>query len=109
MLNLLVKIQARCMSGGGGASRSHGKRPSAKIKILASMGENIYRTTKVFRFVDRNGLGPKPKWQGFLGRNAAQHAVWREWWKSPQSERWRNLHKTKPAVAEGSSSEPKSS
>jgi hypothetical protein len=83
---------------------AHGKRPRAKLKIMAKLTENILRTTKVFRFCDRRHGGPKLKWQPFLGRNSAQFSAWREWWNSPQSARWKNLEQPKqPAAAESSS------
>jgi len=96
---LALRIHARLASG---FSRAHGKRPQARIKLLAKMRDNIYGTTKVFRICERKGLGPKPKWQGFLSRNAAQHQLWKEWWNSPQADRWKNLGK-KPMVSSNGS------
>ena len=69
---------------------AHGKRPVAKLKVMAKLGENLYRTTKVFRFCANRA---KPKWLPFLSRNAAQRKAWEEWWQSPQSQRWKDLEK----------------
>ena len=80
----------------------HGKRPQAKLKVMAKLGENLYRTTKMFRFLETL---PKGKWQNFLGRNRAQQQAWRTWYNSPQSQRWRDLERPKApaAAAEGGS------
>ena len=72
-----------------------GKRPGAKLKVMAKLGENIYRTTKIFRYIqareDHLGMRPKEKWTTFLTNNAAEFSTWRDWWRSPQSARWKNL------------------
>ena len=76
----------------------HGKRPAAKLKVMAKLAENLYRTTKPFRYcASRIGGGSKPKWGAFLSKNAAQHKAWQEWWNSPQALRWKNLEKPKPS------------
>jgi hypothetical protein len=28
---------------------SHGKRPETKFKVMAKLGENLYKTTKIYR------------------------------------------------------------
>jgi hypothetical protein len=77
---------------------SGGKRPGAKLKVMAKLGENLYRTTKIFRFCENRlaSVGmPKPKWQAFLSKNSAQRKAWQEWWDSPQSQRWKDIEKPK--------------
>ena len=75
---------------------SSGKRPTAKLKVMAKLGENLYLTTKIYRWLSTRSVAPKPKWQTFLSANAEQHAAWREWWQSPQSARWKALEKPPP-------------
>lgn len=84
--------------GGAGA---HGKRPTAKLKVMAKLAENIYKTTKIFRIMESRHDGVKPKWQPFLSRNSAQRAAWQEWWNHPQSQRWRDLEKPKLPSGDG--------
>jgi ParB-like chromosome segregation protein Spo0J len=80
---------------------AHGKRPGAKLKVMAKLGENLYRTTKVFRFCESRFAGlPKPKWQAFLSKNREQRKAWQEWWNSPQSQRWKDIEKPKLKPAE---------
>ena len=78
-----------------GKSFGGGKRPQAKLKVMAKLGENIYGTTKIFRYLqgreDRLGMRPKPKWETFLTNYPEQYNAWRAWWHSPQSARWKNL------------------
>jgi len=70
-----------------GQRLASGKRPQAKFKILAKLGENLFRTTRVYRFLAKR---PKPKWGSFLKQNAEEQSAWQEWWNSPQSARWKN-------------------
>ena len=72
---------------------SHGKRPETKFKVMAKLGENLYKTTKIYRWLGARSIPPKPKWQGFLANTAEHHAAWREWWASPLSERWKSIEK----------------
>lgn len=81
----------------------HGKRLSRKLKIMAKLGENLYRTTKVFRFCNSRVGGPKAKWGQFLQRNQQQMQLWKEWWDSPQADRWKALGKPKAKPAESES------
>lgn len=71
-----------------------GKRPAAKLKVMAKLGENLYRTTKIYRWLAART--PKTKWSTFLMNNAEEQAAFREWWQSPQSERWKSLDKPAP-------------
>ena len=77
-----------------GKNLSSGKRPGAKLKVMAKLGENIFRTTKIYRYIQAReehlNLRPKGKWQTFLTSTNAEYAAWREWWGSPQSSRWKN-------------------
>lgn len=78
---------------------SSGKRPQAKLKVMAKLGENIYHTTKIFRYLqarEDKGLQPKGKWQTYLSNNAQGHETWRQWWNSSQSQRWKNLQPGPP-------------
>ena len=34
-----------------GQKLASGKRPAAKLKVMAKLGENIYRTTKIYRMI----------------------------------------------------------
>ena len=81
-----------------------GKRPSAKLKVMAKLGENIYRTTKIYRYLkareDHLGLAPKPKWQTFMTSTSEEYDAWLRWWKSPQSAKWKNLQPTPPRSSE---------
>jgi hypothetical protein len=87
-----------------GQRLASGKRPLAKFKFMAKLGENLYRTTKIYRMCEARASGvPKPKWQTFLANTSEQHAAWREWWKSPQSARWKNLERPKSSGGEASS------
>lgn len=86
-LDARVALFASPMAG------SHGKRPETKFKVMAKLGENLYKTTKIYRWLGARSIPPKPKWQGFLANTAEQHAAWREWWASPQSERWKSIEK----------------
>ena len=75
-----------------GKNFASGKRPSAKFKVMAKLGENIYRTTKIYRYLQARedyGLQPKGKWTTFLSKTAEEHNAWRQWWQSPQSDRWK--------------------
>lgn len=69
---------------------SSGKRPQAKLKAMAKLGENLYKTTKIYRYLEAR-QAVKPKWQPFLANTSEEHAAWRKWWNSSQSERWKNL------------------
>ena len=77
---------------------SSGKRPVAKLRVMAKLGENLYKTTKVFRMIEAQFV-PKPKWNRFIIQNREQHSAWQEWWKSPQSLRWKNLQPKPPPRA----------
>ena len=82
-----------------GKNLSSGKRPQAKLKVMAKLGENIYRSTKIFRYLQAReeiGMAPKAKWQNFLTNNQGELNTWRQWWNSPQSARWKNLQETVP-------------
>ena len=87
-----------------GKNLASGKRPTAKLKIMKYLGENIYGTTKIYRYLqareDHLGLLPKGKWQRFLSNTSEEYNVWRQWWKSPQSARWKNLHNQPPRSSE---------
>ena len=80
---------------------SSGKRPQAKLKAMAKLGENLYKTTKIYRYLAGTPLA-KPKWQNFLANTSREHAAWKMWWDSPQSARWKNLDEgqRKPAPAD---------
>ena len=82
-----------------GQRLNSGKRPVAKLKTMAKLAENIYGTTKIFRFLqareDHLGRRAKPKWSNFLTRNAEEYDAWRQWWKSPQSDRWKKIEPSK--------------
>lgn len=80
-----------------GKNLASGKRPQAKLKMMAKLGENLYKTTKIYRMVE--SIGQKPKWNNFMVNTAEEHRAWREWWNSPQSTRWKNLE-AKPQAAE---------
>ena len=80
-----------------GKNLASGKRPQAKLKILAKLGENIYGTTKIYRLFEGRET-PKPKWNNFMQSTAEEHRSWREWWNSPQSERWKNWENKPKAV-----------
>lgn len=67
---------------------SGGKRVQSKLKLMAKLGENLYKTTKVFRMLEAK---PRLKWQRFARNNAQQQTLWKEWWDSPQSDRWKKL------------------
>ena len=34
-----------------GKNLGSGKRPTAKLKVMAKLGKNIFRTTKIFRYL----------------------------------------------------------
>ena len=91
-LNLWRHVTER-KSFGAEMAGSHGKRPETKFKVMAKLGENLYKTTKIYRWLGARSIPPKPKWQGFLANTAEHHAAWREWWASPQSERWKSIEK----------------
>lgn len=89
-----------------GQLRASGKRPTAKLKIMAKLGENLYKTTRIYRYLEgKTQSVAKPKWRNFLQNNAAEQKVWMDWWRSPQSLRWRggveDRHRTKPPPTEG--------
>ena len=73
-----------------GQNLMSGKRPQAKLKIMAKLGENIYRTTKIYRMIEAKP-NAKPKWNQFAANTGPEFQAWREWWRSPQSNRWKNL------------------
>jgi len=86
--------------------RASGRRPTAKLKIMAKLGENLYKTTRIYRYLEgKTQSVAKPKWRNFLQNNAAEQKVWMDWWRSPQSLRWRggveDRHRTKPPPTEG--------
>ena len=70
-------------------SGSTGKRPGAKWKVMAKLGENLYGTTKIYRMLAARGGTPKLKWQNFLANTSEHQTAWREWWQSKQSARWK--------------------
>lgn len=78
-----------------GKQLGSGKRPGAKLKVMAKLGENIYGTTKIYRMIqareDHLGMQPAAKWLNFLGKTSEEYNAFREWWKSPQSSRWKKL------------------
>ena len=47
---------------------SGGKRVQSKLKLMAKLGENLYKTTKVFRMLEAK---PRLKWQRFARNNAS--------------------------------------
>ena len=66
------------------------------MKLMAKLGENLLRSTKIYRFFDyrqRARLPPKPKWNSFLSnpKNQEEYKAWQQWWASPQSARWKNI------------------
>jgi hypothetical protein len=73
---------------------SSGKRPQAKLKVMAKLGENLYKTTKIYRFLAARRF-PKPKWNTFLNNTSEEYRAWQQWWASPQSARWKNLEQRK--------------
>ena len=78
---------------------SSGKRPQAKLKAMAKLGENLYKTTKIYRYLHgRDAAVPKPKWGQFLQNTREEHSAWQTWWNSPQSDRWKAR---KPSQEEG--------
>ena len=99
---LPVDLQPRlavALSAEMGKNAASGKRPSAKLKVMAKLGENIYRTTKIFRYLqareDHLGLRHKSKWQTFMTNNNEEFEAWKAWWRSPQSERWKKIEPNK--------------
>ena len=71
-----------------------GRRPVAKLKVMAKLGENLYGTTKIYRMLQERQDLRKPdklKWQDFVTNTQEEHAAWRAWWHSSQSNRWKNL------------------
>ena len=74
-----------------GRNLASGKRPTAKLKVMAKMGENLFRTTKIYRMLAMKPPGTKAKWGTFLQNNQEEYNAWRAWWNSPQSARWKNI------------------
>lgn len=78
-----------------GQRLASGKRPQAKLKVMAKMGENLYRTTKIYRMMERIMPGQKAKWGFFMRATSDEHNAWKEWWNSKQSDRWKNIQMPK--------------
>ena len=78
-----------------GKNMMSGKRPTAKLKVMAKLGENIYGTTKIFRYLNAReqhlNEAPKGKWQTFMTNTNEEYEAWHKWWNSKQSERWKNI------------------
>ena len=65
---------------------------------MAKLGENLERSTRVWRLLSKR---PKRKWERFQVQNQAEQALWRRWWDSEQSARWKiEEHNLSPAGAE---------